>query len=126
MTFARREGHLCFHSLRERRSVPIYRLKQNWPINGHATQQEIADYLFEPSPASVLEHLLPRIIESQIYQAILENDASEHSARMVAMKNATDNASDLVDDLTLEMNKARQAAITQELAEISGGAEAMK
>jgi F-type H+-transporting ATPase subunit gamma len=65
-------------------------------------------------------------VESQLYQALLDARASEHSMRMLAMKNATDNASELVDDLTLEMNKARQAAITQELAEISGGAEAMK
>ncbi len=66
-----------------------------------------------------------RLLEVQLYQALLESVASEHSMRMLAMKNATDNASDLIDDYTLEYNNARQAAITQELAEISGGAEAM-
>jgi F-type H+-transporting ATPase subunit gamma len=67
-----------------------------------------------------------RLIGAQIFQALLDARASEYSMRMVAMKNATDNASDLADDLTLEMNKARQGAITQELAEISGGVEALK
>ncbi|HTK39797.1 MAG TPA: ATP synthase F1 subunit gamma [Patescibacteria group bacterium] len=81
---------------------------------------------YEPSAEAVLEGVAYRLVGAQIYQALLDGRASEHSMRMVAMKNATDNASDLIDDLTLAMNKARQAAITQELAEISGGAEAMK
>lgn len=80
---------------------------------------------YEPSVEVVLEGVAYRLVGAQIYQAMLDARASEHSMRMIAMKNATDNASDLVDDLTLAMNKARQAAITQELAEISGGAEAM-
>ena len=88
--------------------------------------QDIEMALYEPSPAAVLEAVVYRLVGAQIYQAMLEARASEHSMRMVAMKNATDNANDLVDDLTLAMNKARQASITQELAEISGGAEAMK
>ena len=67
-----------------------------------------------------------RLTGARLFQALLDARASEHSMRMMAMKNATDNASDLVDDLTLAMNKARQGAITQELAEISGGVEAMK
>ncbi len=106
-------------------SAPIHRPSET-PINGHVTQQEIADYLFEPSPASVLEHLLPRIIESQIYQAILENDASEHSARMVAMKNATEAAGDLIADYTLTFNQLRQGKITTELAEITAGKIALE
>lgn len=81
---------------------------------------------FEPSPEKVLDAVTYRLVEAQLYQALLDARASEHSMRMLAMKNATDNASDLADDLTLEMNKARQSAITQELAEISGGVEAMK
>lgn len=81
---------------------------------------------FEPSAEEVLDDVAYRLIGSRLFQALLDARASEHSMRMLAMKNATDNASDLVDDLTLAMNKARQAAITQELAEISGGAEAMK
>lgn len=83
------------------------------------------DVVFEPSPMQVLETITPRLIEVQLMQAILESSASEHSMRMMAMKNASDNAGDLIDDLTLVFNSARQAAITQELAEITGGAEAI-
>lgn len=82
--------------------------------------------VFEPSPQAVLDNVTLRLIESQLMQAFFEAQASEHSMRMMAMKNATDNASDLIDDLTLAFNTARQAGITQELAEITGGAEAMK
>ncbi len=81
---------------------------------------------FEPSVEEVLDDVAYRLIGSRLFQALLDARASEHSMRMMAMKNATDNAASLVDDLTLEMNKARQAAITQELSEISGGVEAMK
>lgn len=80
----------------------------------------------EPSVEMLLQSTTLRLLDAQIYQALLEAFASENSMRMLAMKTATDNASDLVEDLTLEFNNARQAAITQELAEISGGAEAMK
>ena len=86
----------------------------------------LAQSSFEPSAEEVLEATTRRLIEVQLFQSYLDSVASEHSMRMIAMKNATDNAGDLIDDLTLEMNKVRQAAITQELAEISGGAEAMK
>ncbi len=82
--------------------------------------------VFEPSPEAVLENVTERLIEAQLNQAFSEAQASEHSMRMLAMKNATDNATDLIDDLTLAFNTARQAAITQELAEITGGAEAIK
>lgn len=82
--------------------------------------------IFEPSIDSILESAVMRLIEVQVWQATLESLASEHSSRMVAMKNATDNAGDIIDDLTLEFNTARQAAITQEIAEIVGGAEAVK
>ncbi len=81
---------------------------------------------FEPDVETVVEQVTTRLIEAQVWQAVLESLASEHSMRMIAMKNATDNAKDLIDDYTLELNTARQAAITQELAEITGGAEAMK
>lgn len=80
---------------------------------------------FEPSTEDVLDNAARRLLEAQLLQAVLESIASEQSMRMMAMKNATDNATDLVDDLTLEFNNARQAAITQELAEITGGAEAI-
>lgn len=83
------------------------------------------DYLYEPDPETVLEHVLTRYIESLVYQAVLENLASEHAARMVAMKSASDNATKAIDSLTLVYNKARQAAITQEISEIVGGAAAV-
>ena len=81
---------------------------------------------FEPDVDSVINEITTRLIEAQLWQSILESLASEHSMRMMAMKNATDNAKDLIEDYTLELNTARQAGITQELAEISGGVEAMK
>ena len=81
-----------------------------------------SDYIFEPSPEAVLEQLLPRYVEIQVYQAMLDAIASEHSARMVAMRNASENAKDLVNELTLTYNKARQAQITREVSEIAAGA----
>ena len=83
------------------------------------------DYLYEPDPETVMEHVLTRYVESLVYQAALENLASEHAARMVAMKSASDNATKAIDSLTLVYNKARQAAITQEISEIVGGAAAV-
>ncbi|MDP5069846.1 MAG: F0F1 ATP synthase subunit gamma, partial [Congregibacter sp.] len=83
------------------------------------------DYIYEPEARDLLEGLLTRYIESQVYQAVVENVACEQAARMLAMKNATDNAGDLIDELQLIYNKARQAAITQELSEIVSGAAAI-
>ncbi len=83
------------------------------------------DYLYEPDAEALLEGLLTRYIESQVYQAVVENGACEMAARMLAMKNATDNAGEIIDDLELAYNKARQAAITQELSEIVSGAAAV-
>lgn len=83
------------------------------------------DYIYEPDPKSLLDKLLVRFVEAQVYQGVVENLASEQAARMVAMKAATDNAGDLIDDLQLVYNKARQAAITQELSEIVAGAGAV-
>jgi F-type H+-transporting ATPase subunit gamma len=85
-----------------------------------------ANFLFEPSPAEVLAAILPRYVEVQLYQALLESLASEHAARMIAMHNATQNAKDIVQSLTLTYNKARQAGITKEILEISSGAEALR
>lgn len=94
------------------------------------TETEVGDSLrqaeFEPSTSAVLDNATRRLLDAQLLQAVLESVASEQSMRMLAMKNATDNANDIVDDLTLAFNNARQANITQELAEITGGAEAMK
>lgn len=83
------------------------------------------DYIYEPDPKPILEKLMVRYIESQVYQGVVENSASEQAARMVAMKAATDNAGDLIDELQLVYNKARQAAITQEISEIVSGAAAV-
>tara|TARA_B100000809_G_C15137224_1_gene531203 strand:- start:5113 stop:5973 length:861 start_codon:yes stop_codon:yes gene_type:complete len=83
------------------------------------------DYLYEPEARDLLEGLLTRYIESQVYQAVVENGSCEQAARMLAMKSATDNAGDMIDDLQLVYNKARQAAITQELSEIVSGASAV-
>jgi F-type H+-transporting ATPase subunit gamma len=83
------------------------------------------DYIYEPDAKELLEKLLTRYIESQVYQAVVENGACEQAARMLAMKNATENAGDIIDDLQLIYNKARQAAITQELSEIVSGAAAI-
>ena len=98
------------------------------PAIFEATEEDssIFNMTFEPSIESVLDNVAERLLEVQVWQAILESTASEQSMRMMAMKNATDNANDLIDDLTLAFNTARQAAITQELAEITGGAEAIK
>ena len=94
-----------------------------------ATETTVAhhdwDYIYEPDADTVLKHVLTRYFESLVYQAVLENVASEHAARMVAMKAASDNANKLIDTLNLVYNKARQAAITQEISEIVGGAAAV-
>ncbi|MBI3914507.1 MAG: ATP synthase F1 subunit gamma [Chloroflexi bacterium] len=91
-----------------------------------AAEKSRAVYLYEPDPETLLASILPRFTEIQIYQAVLESVASEHSARMVAMRNASDNAHELIDSLTLEANKARQTAITKEMLDIAGGAEALR
>ena len=99
-------------------------LQQLLPVQPPEDAAPMSDVIFEPSPAGVLNALLPRYVDQQVYRAILESIASEHSARMVAMRNATDNARELVSELTLSYNKARQAQITNEVSEISAGANA--
>ena len=94
------------------------------PETGDQPAQRL-DYIFEPDPISILEQLLPRYVEVQIYQALIETAASFYSAQMVAMRNATDNANDLVQSLSLTYNKVRQAGITREVTEIASAAEAM-
>jgi F-type H+-transporting ATPase subunit gamma len=83
------------------------------------------DYIYEPEARDLIEDLLTRYIEAQVYQAVVENVACEQAAKMVAMKSATENAGELIDELELIMNNARQAAITQEISEIVGGAAAV-
>jgi len=101
-------------------------LQQILPIEPAAIPRvQNVDYIYEPSPDLVLGGLLPRFVEMQVYHAILESIASEQSARMVAMRNATDNANELIGELTLTYNKARQESITKELLDITGGAEAL-
>ncbi|PCH56893.1 MAG: F0F1 ATP synthase subunit gamma [Legionellales bacterium] len=100
--------------------VPIAADPQNTKITQHSW-----DYIYEPAPEQLLDLLLQRYIESVVYQAVVENKASEQAARMLAMQSATDNAKELIDDLELMYNKARQAAITQEIAEVVSGAAAI-
>jgi F-type H+-transporting ATPase subunit gamma len=92
---------------------------------GRAKQAMAASYIYEPSEAEILDEIVPRFTALQVYHAILESLASEHAARMVAMKNATDSATDLAEGLTLDYNKARQQAITNEMMDIVGGSEAL-
>ena len=119
------------------RQIP--RVKQILPLEnkademlGQTTEDRIVlsaskmGYKFEPDPSAVLNTLLPRLVEMQIYQAVLESDASEHSARMLAMRNASDSAKDIIKELNYSYNKARQSAITQEISEIVGGAAALE
>ena len=120
----------------------IPRLKQLLPVQIDETEEHlgaiensessqltnpsaILEYTFEPSPREVLDLMIPRLLEVQLYQAFLEANASEHSARMTAMHQATEAAEDMVRELTLFYNKARQAGITAEIAEISAGANAL-
>ena len=95
------------------------------PSEDEHLKERTWDYLYEPEAQVILDGLLDRYIESQVYQAVVENNACEQAARMIAMKSATDNAGDLIDDLSMAYNRARQAAITQEISEIVGGAAAV-
>jgi F-type H+-transporting ATPase subunit gamma len=88
-------------------------------------EEKTVDYIYEPSAESVLNTLMPRYVEVEVYRAVLEMAASEQSARMVAMRNATDAAQELIEELTLLRNKVRQEQITKELLDITGGVEAM-
>ena len=101
-------------------------LEQLLPIQPAADTDGIPgnQFIFEPNPATVLRQLLPRYVATRVYQAILETTASEMSSKMVAMKNATENAEELIEDLTLSYNKVRQANITREMIEIASGARA--
>jgi len=89
------------------------------------SKTETTEYIYEPDPKSVLGGLLPRFVEMRVYHALLEAIASEHSARMIAMRNATDNANEIIEHLTLTLNKARQEMITTELLDITGGVEVL-
>lgn len=116
---------------RVRQLLPIHRDPALGAIgegdNAHGNGASMSrEYLFEPNADTVLDIVTPRLVEMQLFQAILESTASEHAARMVAMRNASDAAGDLIDDLTLTFNQARQAGITQDLSEISAGRVALE
>jgi F-type H+-transporting ATPase subunit gamma len=100
--------------------------KKLLPLTDISSNKKLTSYEFEPNQEEILKVLLPQYAESLIYGALLDSKASEHSARMQAMKNATDNAKELINGLTLTYNRARQAAITQEITEIVGGAAALE
>jgi F-type H+-transporting ATPase subunit gamma len=116
----------------------VVKTSQMLPVSAHDLEKMLAgeeggenslgssEYVFEPNPQTIIDTIVPRLVDVQLYQAVLESAASEHSARMVAMKNASSSAGDMINGLTLEFNKARQAAITQEIAEIAGGAAALE
>ncbi len=115
--------YAAFVSTAQQRPTTIRILPVEPPPADEARRE--VEYIFEPGPAEVLAELLPRYVEMQVYQAVLESGASEQSARMVAMRNATDAANEMVGDLRLEYNKARQEQITSELLDIVGGVEAL-
>ncbi len=119
--------------------VQEVRLRQLLPISSHSVDEMLGStmsseqkkkdeiqYVFEPDAETILRDILPRLVEIQLYESVLESAASEHSARMLAMKNASTAAGDMIQALTLEYNKARQAAITREISEIVGGAAALE
>jgi len=115
-----------------RQLLPIVRIGELGEVGKAAEEGKKAapgaavEYTFEPSPRAVLDQMLPRLVEAQVWQALLESAASEHSARMMAMRTASDSAGDMIDDLRLTYNQARQAGITREIAEISSGKAALE
>ncbi|HWT81813.1 MAG TPA: ATP synthase F1 subunit gamma [Candidatus Methylomirabilis sp.] len=121
------EVHLLYN---EFKSVATQRVvvEQLLPIRPAVVPEgrPVVEFIFEPSPSSVLERLLPKHVEVQVYRALMESIAAEYGARMTAMENATKNASEMIDLLTLQFNKVRQERITKELLEIVGGAEALR
>lgn len=107
-------------------AVQVLQEEQLLPISAASTEgAAVGDYLYEPNKAQLLEELIPTSIKSQVFKALLDSQASEHGARMTSMHKATDNATSMRDGLKLQYNKARQAAITNEILEIVGGAEAL-
>jgi F-type H+-transporting ATPase subunit gamma len=111
-----------FVSTTSQQPVAVQLLPVQPPRGEGASERQTIEYIYEPDPRAIFEALLPRYVDVQVYLALLEARASEESARMVAMKNATDNANELVDDLTLAYNKARQASITTQILEVVAGA----
>lgn len=110
--------------------IPEKELKEENDVShepGEEVEQDVeSNILFEPDPHAILDAMLPRLLETEIYQALLESSASEHASRMMAMRSASDNATDIVKDLTFSFNQARQASITREISEISAGKAAIE
>ena len=127
LTEAMDEVHLLYNEFKSVASQRVV-VEQLLPIQPAIVPEgrPVIEFEFEPSPAAVLERLLPKHIEVQVYRALMESLAAEYGARMTAMENATKNASEMIDLLTLQFNKARQERITKELLEIVGGAEALR
>lgn len=113
---------ISFEKLVEEAKGEVSSKSQTLGANREVKAEDVKDFIFEPSPSEVLDFLLPEYFETQILTSVLSSNASEHSARMVAMKNATDNANELVKNLTLKYNRSRQANITQEILEVAMGA----
>jgi F-type H+-transporting ATPase subunit gamma len=116
------------HEIQTRQLLPIAKSfgEEQEAEEGDGLRGERPEHFFEPSAKQLFAELLPKYLQNQLYHMLLESKASEHGARMTAMKNATDNAEELIETLTLDFNRARQAAITREITEIVGGAEAIK
>ncbi len=115
-----------FYTAITQKAVDVQLLPIQTPAAADASETQQEDFLFEPDAGRLLASLLPRYLEGQVFQALLESSASEHGSRMTAMSSATDNAGKMIQTLTLQMNRVRQANITREISEIVGGAEALK
>jgi F-type H+-transporting ATPase subunit gamma len=120
--------YLCYNEFKSAISqkIVVERILPIEPKNHEAAEDHSVDYIYEPDQKTILNTILPLYVNVEVYRALLESVASEHGARMTAMDNATNNAQDMIKKLTLQANRARQAAITTELMEIIGGAEALK
>ena len=129
--YEEKKGHAAGDSDTEKQASQLasdvrYKAKGKVPLGASDEEKKkIWDYIYEPSSKEILDRLLKRYIETQIYQAVIENNACEQAAKMIAMKNASENAEEIINDLQLLYNNARQASITQELSEIVGGAAAI-
>jgi F-type H+-transporting ATPase subunit gamma len=121
-------AYLCYNEFKSAitQKVVVEKILPVEPVKAEAGEDHSVDYIYEPDQLTILSTILPLYVNVEIYRALLESVASEHGARMTAMDNATNNAQDMIKKLTLQANRARQAAITTELMEIIGGAEALK
>jgi F-type H+-transporting ATPase subunit gamma len=117
---------ICIYNSFVNAATQRIKSEQFLPVEISEEEEESSNYIFEPDKSTITEDLIPRSLKTQFYKALLDSNASEHGARMTSMQNATDNATDLLEEITLQYNKARQAAITNEILEIVSGANALK